>query len=240
MPPLFYLHQFSVSQLYQAPLLLAFMRQKKERFFATAEKRRKAMRKYLLLVGAALLGLSCSALAADINCARPPSCSELGYTDNSSKCPDNNVKCPMDTSKVKCLRPYGEFGKCYYADGHVEACKEDSDLVGMVMRTKGTSGGSAEGFVRWVLLPVKSTGTWYKARQACAKAGGVIAPMTYTSYAAEVNTFFANIGKGGDWGGTTTYWGEESSADQAVRWQKNMGKTVSKTESHMYFCMKSI
>ena len=214
-------------------------RQKKERFFATAEKRRKAMRKYLLLVGAALLGLSGSAYAA-INCATPPTCSALGYTDNSSKCPDNNVKCPMDTSKVKCLRPYGGFGKCYYADGHVGACKKDDDLVGMVMYTNGASGGTVEGFVRWVLLPVKGTGTWYQARNACAKAGGVIAPITYSMYGAEVNTFFAKIGKGGDWSSTTTHWVEEKSADQASRYKGNSGQVVSKTESHKYFCMKSI
>ncbi len=198
------------------------------------------MRKYLLLVGAALLGLSCSALAADINCARPPSCSELGYTDNSSKCPDNNVKCPMDTSKVKCLRPYGEFGKCYYADGHVEACKKDDDLVGMVMLTKGSQGGVEAGFVRWVLLPVKGTGTWYQARQACARAGGVIAPIIYSMYGAEVNTFFGKIGQGGNWSSTTTYWVEEKSADQALHYKGNSGQAVSKTERHMYFCMKSI
>ena len=198
------------------------------------------MRKYLLLVGAALLGLSCSALAADINCARPPSCSELGYTDESSKCPDNNVKCPMDTSKVKCLRPYGEFGKCYYADGHVEACKKDNDLVGMVMYTGGAGSGRTVGFVQWVLLPVKGTGTWYEARQACAEEGGVIAPITYSSYGAEVNTFFAKIGKGGNWSSTTTYWRKEESADKATRYKGNSGHAVSKTESHMYFCMKSI
>ena len=198
------------------------------------------MRKYLLLVGAALLGLSCSALAADINCARPPSCSELGYTDNSSKCPDNNVKCPMDTSQVKCLRPYGDVGKCYYADGHVEGCKEDNDLVGMVMLTDGARSGRTTGFVQWVLLPVNGTGTWYEARNACAKAGGVIAPLAYSSYASRVNTFFGTIGKSGDWSSTTTYWGEEKSADQATRWKQHIGKTVSKTESHMYFCMKSI
>ena len=214
-------------------------RQKKERFFATAEKRRKAMRKYLLLVGAALLGLSCSAYAA-INCATPPTCSALGYTDNSSKCPDNNVKCPMDTSKVKCLRPYGEFGKCYYADGHVEACKKDSDLVGMVMHANGAGGGSAKGFVRWVLLPVKGTGTWYQARNACAKAGGVIAPLSYAMHSAEVNAFFTKIGKGGNWSSITTYWEEEESADKASRYKGNSGQLVSKTESHMYFCMKSI
>ena len=198
------------------------------------------MRKYLLLVGAALLGLSCSALAADINCARPPSCSELGYTDSSSKCPDNNVKCPMDTSQVKCLRPYGEVGQCYYADGHVEACKNDRDLVGMVMLTGGAGGGRSVGFVQWVLLPVKDTGTWYEARQACAKEGGVIAPLSYSMYGAEVNTFFAKIGEGGNWSKTTTYWEEEKSADQAWRYKGSAGQVVSKTERHMYFCMKSI
>ena len=214
-------------------------RQKKERFFATAEKRRKAMRKYLLLVGTALLGLSGSAYAA-INCATPPTCSELGYTDNSSKCPDNNVKCPMDTSKVKCLRPYGKFGNCYYSDGHVGACKNYGTLVGMVMLSKGVRGGGDVGFVRWVLLPVKDTGTWYEARQACAREGGVIAPLGYTMYSDEVNTFFTNIGKGGNWSSTTTFWGEERSADKAWRYKGSIGQTVSKTESHMYFCMKSI
>ena len=146
----------------------------------------------------------------------------------------------MDTSKVKCLRPYGEFGKCYYADGHVEGCKKDDDLVGMVMYTNGAGGGAVEGFVEWVLLPVKDTGTWYEAQNACARAGGVIAPLNYTLYSAKVNTFFGSIGKVGDWSSTTTYWREEKSADQAWRQKGTSGQAVSKTESHKYFCMKSI
>ena len=202
-------------------------------------KEERQMRKYLLLVGAALLGLSGSAYAA-INCATPPTCSELGYTDNSSRCPDNNVKCPMDTSKVKCLRPYGEFGNCYYADGHVGACKNYSNLVGMVMLSKGSQGGVEAGFVRWVLLPVKGTRTWYEAKNACARAGGVIAPLSYSMYATEVNAFFRSIGQAGDWSSTTTFWEEEESADKAWRYKGNSGGVVSKTERHMYFCMKSI
>lgn len=108
------------------------------------------------------------------------------------------------------------------------------------MLTGGAGSGSTAGFVRWVLLTVKGTGTWYEARNACARAGGVIAPITYSMYGAEVNTFFAKIGKGGNWSSTTTYWVEEKSADKASRYKGNSGQAVSKTESHMYFCMKSI
>lgn len=109
-----------------------------------------------------------------------------------------------------------------------------------VMLTGGAGSGSTAGFVRWILLPVKGTGTWYEARNACAKAGGVIAPLGYSSYASKVNTFLGNIGTGGDWSRSTTYWGDEKSADQAMRWIGTSGQSVSKTERHKYFCMKSI
>ena len=63
------------------------------------------MRKYLLLTGAALLGLSSSALAA-LNCNTPPSCEELGYQFDTVRCPGKVVlKCPFDDSKLFCANP---------------------------------------------------------------------------------------------------------------------------------------
>ena len=78
--------------------------QKKEHF-AAAEKRRRAMKKYLLLTGAALIGLSGSAYAA-INCAVPPTCDELGYAYTADQCEDQAMlKCPSDITKVFCRTP---------------------------------------------------------------------------------------------------------------------------------------
>ena len=63
------------------------------------------MRKYLLLTGAALLGLSSSTLAA-LNCNTPPSCEELGYQFDTVRCPGKVVlKCPFDNSKLFCANP---------------------------------------------------------------------------------------------------------------------------------------
>ena len=77
------------------------MAAKKERF-AAAEKRRKAMRKYLLMAGAALIGLGGSALAA-IDCAVPPTCSELGYVMTKADCSgETMLHCPFDTNAVYC------------------------------------------------------------------------------------------------------------------------------------------
>ena len=63
------------------------------------------MRKYLLLAGAALLGLSGSAYAS-INCAVPPTCDELGYAYTADQCEDQAIlKCPFDQEKVFCGEP---------------------------------------------------------------------------------------------------------------------------------------
>ena len=63
------------------------------------------MRKYLLLTGAALVGLSGSAYAA-IDCAVPPTCEELGYAYPSHWCENQAVlKCPFDQTKVFCGEP---------------------------------------------------------------------------------------------------------------------------------------
>ena len=72
------------------------------------------MRKYLLLTGAALIGLGGSAYAA-IDCAVPPTCDELGYVMNPDECATDDVlKCPFDDGKVFCFRkgPPGEAGVC--------------------------------------------------------------------------------------------------------------------------------
>ena len=74
------------------------------------------MRKYLLLTGAALVGLSGSAYAA-IDCAVPPTCEELGYAYPSHWCENNvrlirqksfaaNPKIPILLSPVRLVRFY--------------------------------------------------------------------------------------------------------------------------------------
>ena len=62
------------------------------------------MRKYLLMAGAALIGLGGSAYAA-IDCAVPPTCDELGYVMNPDEClTDDVLACPFDDGKVFCFR----------------------------------------------------------------------------------------------------------------------------------------
>ena len=63
------------------------------------------MRKYLLLAGAALIGLGGSAYAA-IDCAVPPTCDELGYAYPADWCKgQSTLKCPFDQTKVFCGEP---------------------------------------------------------------------------------------------------------------------------------------
>ena len=63
------------------------------------------MRKYLLLAGAALIGLGGSAYAA-LDCNTPPTCDELGYAYPSHWCENQAVlKCPFDQTKVFCGKP---------------------------------------------------------------------------------------------------------------------------------------
>ena len=63
------------------------------------------MRKYLLMAGAALIGLSGSAYAA-LDCNTPPSCDELGYAYSSTECDgQSTLKCPFDQTKVFCGEP---------------------------------------------------------------------------------------------------------------------------------------
>ena len=59
------------------------------------------MKKYLLLCSA--LTVASSVQAADINCATPPSCAELGYVMTEADCEGFfALKCPFDTSKLFC------------------------------------------------------------------------------------------------------------------------------------------
>ena len=68
------------------------------------------MRKYLLLAGAALIGLGGSAYAA-IDCAVPPTCEELGYVLTEDDCDGRaTLTCPFDTSKVFCGVSCEELG----------------------------------------------------------------------------------------------------------------------------------
>ena len=68
------------------------------------------MRKYLLLAGAALIGLGGSAYAA-IDCAVPPTCEELGYVLTEDDCDGRaTLTCPFDTSKVFCDVSCEELG----------------------------------------------------------------------------------------------------------------------------------
>ena len=63
------------------------------------------MRKYLLMAGAALIGLGGSAYAA-IDCAVPPTCDELGYAYPADWCKgQSTLKCPFDQTKVFCGEP---------------------------------------------------------------------------------------------------------------------------------------
>ena len=41
--------------------------------------------------------------STDIACTETPDCSALGYTKNSSDCPDGGIKCPFDDRKMFCV-----------------------------------------------------------------------------------------------------------------------------------------
>ena len=59
------------------------------------------MRKYLLLCTA--LTISSSAYAA-LDCATPPTCDELGYTQTETDCAGKfTLKCPLDNTKLFCI-----------------------------------------------------------------------------------------------------------------------------------------
>ena len=78
------------------------------------------MRKYLLLTGAALIGLSGSAYAA-LDCSPLPDCDYLGYRYKAEWCADQAIlKCPFDQTKVFCIKPDNsvtcEVGSVLYND----------------------------------------------------------------------------------------------------------------------------
>ena len=102
------------------------------------------MRKYLLLTGAALVGLSGSAYAA-IDCAVPPTCEELGYAYPSHWCENQAVlKCPFDQTKVFCGEPFNpsapvpcEIGTVYATDGQCyNNLPSDVAAIGVIFNTK--------------------------------------------------------------------------------------------------------
>ncbi len=68
-------------------------------------------RAYLATLTITLLA-STSAYAA-INCATPPTCAELGYTDTVASCSDS-IKCPFDTTKGKCIGSSATVGQIGY------------------------------------------------------------------------------------------------------------------------------
>lgn len=73
------------------------------------------MKKLALTLSAALL--SATAVQAQ-NCAVPPSCEELGYTQTANDCIGmQTLKCPLDMTKMSC-HPYpAEVGHYLYSDG---------------------------------------------------------------------------------------------------------------------------
>lgn len=82
--------------------------------------------------------------AAEINCAIPPSCEELGYTDNIADCDPRKgvLRCPFDNRAIFC-RKYRwsdcEFGATLYSDGK---CYDDVNAAYNV-----PSGVTSVGFV---------------------------------------------------------------------------------------------
>ena len=49
-----------------------------------------------------------------LDCATPPTCAELGYTDTVANCSGDSIKCPFDTSVGKCLSAGSVVGQIGY------------------------------------------------------------------------------------------------------------------------------
>ena len=49
-----------------------------------------------------------------LDCATPPTCAELGYTDTVANCSGDSIKCPFDTSVGKCLSAGAVVGQIAY------------------------------------------------------------------------------------------------------------------------------
>ena len=93
------------------------------------EKEEIKMKKILFL---SMLCAASSAFAA-IDCATPPSCGDLGFTDASTSC-SNYVKCPFDQTKVRCLPEIAKAGDILYSDGTTSYSKLSSKTaVGIVV-----------------------------------------------------------------------------------------------------------
>ena len=59
-------------------------------------------------------------LMAQAACVQPPSCAELGFTMDASKCSGAALKCPWDLSKAACKEKEEiEIGSILYGDGTV-------------------------------------------------------------------------------------------------------------------------
>ncbi len=62
----------------------------------------------------------CFSLTAYAACVQPPSCEELGFTADASKCEGSFLKCPWDLSKAACLEKAPEAPLLIlYGDGTV-------------------------------------------------------------------------------------------------------------------------
>ncbi len=62
----------------------------------------------------------CFSLTAHTACIQPPSCDELGFTVDTSKCEGAALKCPWDLSKAACLEKEEiEIAYILYGDGTV-------------------------------------------------------------------------------------------------------------------------
>ena len=58
--------------------------------------------------------LTATSAYAAINCATPPTCAELGYTDTVANCSGDSIKCPFDTTVGKCLSAGPTVGQIGY------------------------------------------------------------------------------------------------------------------------------
>ena len=74
-----------------------------------------------LILSCNLLALTMPAYAAEtINCDTPPTCTELGYTENASDCVGKKTLCPFDKTKATCVdSPHvGDLKYSLYSSNH--------------------------------------------------------------------------------------------------------------------------
>ena len=114
-----------------------------------------------------------------LDCATPPTCAELGYTDTVANCSGDSIKCPFDTSVGKCLSAGAVVGQIAYfakdpgegwllCDGKIYSKSKYPELHALLNTTTNSEVFAVPNYVYSGAFLRPASYTSYELKKGCA------------------------------------------------------------------------